>query len=75
MNILDLFSGCGGLTEGFHQEGFKSVLHIDFDQPACETLRERLRDLGYKDYEIKDVLSFFYIFRIDFHYQNHQYSD
>ena len=54
MNILDLFSGCGGLTEGFHQEGFKSVLHVDFDQPACETLRERLIDFKYKDEEIND---------------------
>ena len=54
MNFLDLFSGCGGLTEGFHQEGYKSVLHVDYDLPACETLRERLRYLGYNNDEIND---------------------
>lgn len=54
MNFLDLFSGCGGLTEGFHQENYKSVLHVDYDLPACETLRERLRDLGYNNDDIND---------------------
>jgi DNA (cytosine-5)-methyltransferase 1 len=36
---LDLFSGCGGLTEGLHQAGFKVVGAIECDQLAVETYR------------------------------------
>ena len=28
--FIDLFAGCGGLSEGFYQENFKAVAHIQF---------------------------------------------
>lgn len=33
--LLDLFSGCGGLTAGFHRAGFKSVGGVEFDPFAA----------------------------------------
>lgn len=41
MKVLDLFSGAGGLSEGFHNEGFKIVSQIEKDRWACETLTTR----------------------------------
>jgi DNA (cytosine-5)-methyltransferase 1 len=38
---VDLFAGCGGISEGFHQAGFSTVAQIEMHPPACETLRTR----------------------------------
>ncbi len=37
MNLLDLFCGCGGLSEGFRLAGFKVVGGIDFNQDSVNT--------------------------------------
>jgi DNA (cytosine-5)-methyltransferase 1 len=38
---VDLFAGCGGISEGFHQVGFDPVAQVEMHGPACETLRTR----------------------------------
>jgi DNA (cytosine-5)-methyltransferase 1 len=38
---VDLFAGCGGISEGFHQAGFDSVAEVEMHGPACETLKTR----------------------------------
>ncbi|HFE9907330.1 TPA: DNA cytosine methyltransferase [Acinetobacter baumannii] len=38
-NVVDLFCGCGGLSYGFEQEGFKTVLGVDHDKAAIETFK------------------------------------
>jgi len=40
--FIDLFSGAGGLSEGFIQNGFKAIAHVEMDKRACETLETRL---------------------------------
>jgi len=54
--FIDLFAGCGGLSEGFYQEGFKSIVHLDFDAPSCETLKERMRFYNYPEKTIKNAV-------------------
>ena len=53
--FIDLFAGCGGLSEGFYRQGFKAVAHVEIDHSACETLRERMRYYGYHDID-KEVI-------------------
>lgn len=42
MNFIDLFSGAGGLSEGFIRAGFKPIAHVEIDSKACCTLETRL---------------------------------
>ena len=41
--FIDLFAGCGGLSEGFYREGFKALAHVEINHDACETLRSRMK--------------------------------
>lgn len=43
MNVLDLFSGCGGLSLGFKTAGFSIVAHIDNDEDAYDTAIANIR--------------------------------
>lgn len=59
--FIDLFSGCGGLTEGFLQSGhFKSLAHVEWEKPMVDTLRQRLISRwGYTAEEaLRDVVLF-----------------
>lgn len=39
-NVVDLFSGAGGLSRGFMDAGFNVILGVDFDDSALKTFRE-----------------------------------
>jgi DNA (cytosine-5)-methyltransferase 1 len=41
ITFLDLFAGCGGLSEGFIRSGFTPVAHVEADRAACFTLKTR----------------------------------
>lgn len=43
LNFIDLFAGCGGLSEGFLSSGgYKALAHIEWEKPMVNTLRNRL---------------------------------
>lgn len=46
-NFIDLFAGCGGLSEGFYRQGFHALAHVEINHAACETLRTRMKYYGY----------------------------
>ena len=50
-NFIDLFAGCGGLSEGFYKQGFKALTHVEIDHFACETLKTRMKHYNYQDAE------------------------
>ena len=51
INMIDLFVGCGGLTDGFMQSGkYKTLVAVDWEIKAIETLRKRVKEKwGYKE--------------------------
>lgn len=52
--FIDLFAGCGGFSEGFYDEGFESVVHVDIDSPCCETIKERMSYYKYPEKSIQE---------------------
>jgi DNA (cytosine-5)-methyltransferase 1 len=55
MNFVDLFCGCGGLSEGFLQENFTPLLLADIDFHAIETSKNRLVALGFSAEEASKI--------------------
>lgn len=53
LNTLDLFAGCGGLTEGFLQSGhYHTVGAVEWEKAPYETIRHRLQTKwGHSDAE------------------------
>lgn len=39
INVIDLFSGCGGFSYGFQQAGFKVILGVDNNKIALDTFK------------------------------------
>lgn len=43
LTYIDLFAGCGGLSDGFEQSGlFRGVAHVEIDEVAARTLQNRI---------------------------------
>ena len=38
--IIDLFCGCGGLSKGFEEAGYKTLLGVDIEQSALNTFEK-----------------------------------
>ena len=48
-NFIDLFAGCGGLSEGFYKQNFNALAHVEINPVACKTLRTRTKHYGYEN--------------------------
>ncbi|MDY0930741.1 DNA cytosine methyltransferase [Chryseobacterium sp. CFBP8996] len=58
-NVIDLFAGCGGLTDGFLQTGrFNTLAAVDWELPTVETLKKRLVTKYQYNLNTKKVLYF-----------------
>lgn len=44
LNTIDLFSGAGGLSQGFEQAGFNIIAGIDFDDAALKTYAHNFKN-------------------------------
>ena len=61
LNFIDLFAGCGGLSEGFLQSGgYNALAHVEWEFPMVNTLRNRLEKkwLLKKEESLKHVVHF-----------------
>ena len=59
-NLIDLFAGCGGLTEGFVSSGssFNTLAVVEWEKYPLATLKKRLLSKwGYSDKEIFKILT------------------
>ena len=53
--VLDLFSGCGGISLGFHSAGFKISSFIEIDKHAAETHCKNFFDNDSEKYTPTDI--------------------
>ena len=58
ITFIDLFSGCGGLTEGFLQSGkYELLASVEWEKSMVDTLRNRLiRKWGFNEKQSKKNL-------------------
>lgn len=49
ITFIDLFAGCGGLSEGFYKQGYEALAHVEMNHYACETIKTRMKHYGYKN--------------------------
>ena len=60
LNYIDLFAGCGGLSEGFYLAGgYTGLAHVEWEKPMINTLRNRLMLHGASSDEAKQRVCHF----------------
>ena len=55
--IIDLFSGCGGMSLGFEMAGFKPVLAVEKDAWAAETYASNRTNVNIVTRDIREIAS------------------
>ena len=59
INVIDLFAGCGGLTDGFLQTGkYNTLAAVDWEFPTVQTLKKRLNTKWNYDLDRNNILHF-----------------
>lgn len=56
LTFIDLFAGCGGLSEGFLKSGhYQALAHVEWEKPMVDTLRNRLvKAWGHSEEDAKE---------------------
>jgi len=57
LNVIDLFSGCGGLSEGFLRPEFDILAHVEWKKKPALVLQKRLKQLS-KNHDSQRVITF-----------------
>ena len=57
MNVIDLFSGCGGLGLGFKWAGFRSVLASDIDENCEKTYSLNFKGVPFIKEDLRNISS------------------
>lgn len=55
--LVDLFSGCGGLSHGFEQAGFECIIGVDHDAPALQTFAKNHPNATPMKFDLSDSSS------------------
>ncbi len=55
VKVVDLFAGCGGLSIGFLQAGFKIVKAVEFDEMIAQTYRNNHTDVSVIVDDIRNI--------------------
>ncbi len=59
INVIDLFAGCGGLTDGFLQTGkYNTLAAVDWEFQTVQTLKKRLYKKWNYDLDLNNILHF-----------------
>lgn len=59
INVIDLFAGCGGLTDGFLQTGkYNTLAAVDWEFPTVATLKNRLENKWKYDLNKNNIIHF-----------------
>jgi len=53
--FIDLFAGCGGLSEGFYKQNFRALTHVENDHYSCKSLKTRMKYYGYSEKNISVI--------------------
>ena len=66
LTFIDLFAGCGGLSEGFYEQGLQGLAHVEWETPMVNTLRNRLiKKWNYSEKEALEAVIHFDIQQTD----------
>lgn len=66
ITFIDLFAGCGGLSEGFYEQGLHGLAHVEWEIPMVSTLRNRLvKKWNYSQLEAEKAVIHFDIQKTD----------
>lgn len=55
INFIDLFSGAGGLSQGFKQAGFNKIMSVEVDDDASNTIRRNFPESHHFEGKIEDL--------------------
>jgi len=55
INYIDLFTGAGGLSQGFKQAGFNKIMSVEIDNDASNTIRRNFPESHHFEGKIEDL--------------------